>query len=351
MKRCAQAVIAIFLLAALAVWLRSRHLDRDRPRPARTPRTETPRTETVRTSSPTTAAPPEKSRDARSEVRRLLAEFDADPGVLNTYDSWGSNVHLDGTLLLPRKYLAVAAFSDLAFEYYRELLADPAASWPRKLAAIDGLSILARGHDERVRRLFLGLIERPQPEQVREWLAAALGRYYHDAEVRAALQRQAEAGSEQAWQGLSYYPDVVAEAAPPLVRERVELLRSPGARAALKELIQGTRKLSQGDTDENRVWAAECAARWAFTELAPAIREALPQTRPKVLGAAPDEWITTEGRNAVLADLVRALARLCELTDEERRYAEHNVIFGDAASAAAALRTRYPELAELLQPR
>jgi hypothetical protein len=235
----------------------------------------------------------------------------------------------------------VAAFPEEALSACGKVLDDPALSYARKAAALDGLGVLARRAEPEVERRLRAIAEGTYEIRLKARAAALLGRYYDGESARAALLAQALAGSDAARLGLSYFrgTDATAIGAPPgsLPRSRLELLNDAGYRAELGRVLSGTHALAAGKhRAENIAWAAECAARLACTELADAIRTALPGLGIRT-PHRPDEdkfW-DLQARQAHVGAAVRALGRLGPLTSSERRFLD---LYGWSADRDGARR-------------
>jgi hypothetical protein len=281
-----------------------------------------------------------------------LTAFSRTPDVLLTYRRWAVPV-VPSEFLLDEIRILLAAFPETALSIFRKDAADASAPWPQRVLAMDALSVLARGGHPEVRKLYLEVLTRGGKGEAEEWAAALLGHYYHGDDVKSALFARAVDGSPAATEAMGYYlgvderawkaaGDSHREALGKLAR-RAALQREPEVRRLLGEVIRGDRVLNEKDRKGDRLWAMECAARQGYSELAPLIREAIPDLAGS--GAEPGEWEFWEmsARDLPVAEAVRALARLGPLRELEKRYFDYALLSGSRESAKVAIDLRKKE--------
>jgi hypothetical protein len=315
---------------------------------------------------PTESDPVAPPRLAPQEgpAERLAAFFERlDRDLRPSYEALGP-ASVPSGLLTPDRVISVAAFPDAALERYSSILRDPAAGYAVKLAALDALSVLARGRHPEVRTLYLSLLEKNDHPRVLEWAAAFVGYYYDGSEVQAALLRRALDGSPAAVEALSYSAasdlsgiraagDRHAEALR-RASERVQILRAADARTRLQEILAGHRRVESARQEDVVDWAIHSAARSGYVEVAETIRGMLPRLGKKLLPEELENWDywETQGREPRVAHAIQALHRLGNLNALERRMVGYFVLDGSRESAAAALEARrqepkYRDLADL----
>ncbi len=249
----------------------------------------------------------------------------------------------------------ICSFPDLAMSTYGQLLKDPAAGWPAKLAAIDRLGVLGRARNPGAASILRETLASCDADTApgTEWVARAattvLGRYYDDADTVRLLTARALRGCETACSALAYFPETnvraleaqrtLPQSCTEAATERIEILRDPQARTLLRGIIRGELSLKSSSPEDAADWAIECAARARYEDSVEAIRAyAEPRKRTRKVGdnLPPDLWVTRNSDNPELKHALRALARLGTLTAAERTFVQFEMLDGSADSAGVA---------------